>query len=109
MKVYSIAVFRKTASESPILLAVSADLSSFGFFQRSGVREVLMFVMRQVASRTANGSRQSVVHQGHVCHCAARSDGLVGAIVTDEEYPTRVAHQGVQQYARVFEVIFFFF
>ncbi|PPD96567.1 hypothetical protein GOBAR_DD06380 [Gossypium barbadense] len=48
----------------PIILANACDVSHFGFFQRSSVREFIVFVSRTVAKRTPPGQRQSVQHEG---------------------------------------------
>ena len=42
------------------LLGIEADLSTFGFFQRGTVREMLTFVSRTAAQRTLPGQRQTV-------------------------------------------------
>lgn len=41
--------------------------------------------------RTQPGQRQSVSHEGYIVHCYVRSDGLGGTVVTDTDYPARVA------------------
>merc|ERR1719498_211965 len=41
--------------------------------------------------RTQPGQRQSITHEDYVVHCYVRSDGLGGTVVTDSEYPARVA------------------
>lgn len=81
----------------PALLSSAIELSSFGMFQRSGAREVFLFVSREVTTRSRPGQRQCVLHQGHVCCVQIRPDGLACAVVTDQEYPTRVAFALVAQ------------
>jgi synaptobrevin family protein YKT6 len=39
-------------------------LSAFGYFQRSTVKEMLLFVSRTIVKRTQPGQRQSVEHNG---------------------------------------------
>jgi synaptobrevin homolog YKT6 len=41
--------------------------------------------------RTQPGQRQSVSHESYVVHCYVRSDGLGGTVITDSDYPARVA------------------
>ena len=51
----------RESGEGPLVLLIpgfGADLSTFGFFQRGGVREMLCFVARTVAKRTPPGTRQ---------------------------------------------------
>ena len=53
------------------LLGIEADLSTFGFFQRGTVREMLTFVSRTAAQRTLPGQRQTVRDpQLPACFCA---------------------------------------
>ena len=49
------------------------------------------FLTKTFIKRTEPGQRQSITHEGHVVHCYVRSDGLGGTVITDEEYPARVA------------------
>ncbi|KAI3863820.1 hypothetical protein MKW98_031412 [Papaver atlanticum] len=44
---------------NPIILVNACDLSKFGFFMRSGVREFIVFVGRTVAKGTLSGQRKS--------------------------------------------------
>lgn len=92
MKVVGIAIVR-TGSDlnDPIPMTVASDLSSFGFFQRQSVKEMLNFLTKTFMKRTEPGQRQSVEHEGYVVHCYVRSDGLGGTVTTDLEYPARVA------------------
>lgn len=74
--------------KDPIIIGMAADLSTFGFFQRSTVKEMLTFVSRTVAKRTQIGQRQTVQHDAYYCHAYNR-DGLVGIAFVDQDYPTR--------------------
>ena len=59
MRLTAVAVLKWAGDAAdPPLLGFGADLSTFGFFQRGGVREMLCFVARTVAKRTAPGTRQ---------------------------------------------------
>jgi synaptobrevin family protein YKT6 len=55
------------------------------------VKEMLTFFTKTFTKRTDPGQRQSIAHESFVVHCYVRSDGLAGAVTTDEEYPSRVA------------------
>ena len=37
-----------------------------------------------------------MVHKGHLCHAYVRGDGLAVALISDEEYPPRVAFSLIQ-------------
>jgi synaptobrevin homolog YKT6 len=71
-----------------IILGLAADLSTFGYFQRGPVKEMLTFVSRTVAKRTQIGQRQTVQHEDYFCHVFNR-DGLVGIAFVDKDYPVR--------------------
>jgi len=92
MKLLSLATVR-TGNEipDPIVCCMSSELSSFGFFQRPTIKEMLGFLTRTFMKRTEPGQRQSITHEDYVVHCYIRSDGLGGTVVTDSEYPARVA------------------
>lgn len=70
------------------ILGFDADLSSFGYFQRTTVREMLHFVSRTVARKTLVGQRQTVQQDEYFCH-AYNKDGLVGIAFVDHDYPAR--------------------
>jgi synaptobrevin family protein YKT6 len=88
MIIYAINVFFKGAK--PVHKKASYELSSFGFFQRSGVREFMTFTSDLLVERTNIGERQSVKEQEYICHVYANSDCLAAVVVTDMEYPSRV-------------------
>lgn len=52
---------------------------------------MLTFFSKTFTKRTQPGQRQSITHESYVVHCYVRSDGLAGSVVTDQEYPSRVA------------------
>mmetsp|Transcript_16978 Transcript_16978/g.38199 ORF Transcript_16978/g.38199 Transcript_16978/m.38199 type:complete len:201 (-) Transcript_16978:318-920(-) len=92
MKVVSISVLRfSPGMADPLQLCMATDLSSFGFFQRQGLNEMLTFFSQTFVKRTQSGQRQSVKHESYIVHCYLRPDGLAGCVTTDEEYPARVA------------------
>lgn len=47
-------------------LGLAADVSSYGYFQRGPVTQMMAFVARTVAQRTLPGQRQSVQQVGQV-------------------------------------------
>ncbi len=66
MKLYSIVIFLKVPSSispHPLQLANAMDVNSFGWLQRSGAREVFLFVSREVVQRCQLGARASVSHK----------------------------------------------
>ncbi|CAA7041528.1 unnamed protein product [Microthlaspi erraticum] len=51
-------------TSEPIILANASDVSHFGYFQRSSVKEFVVFAGRTVASRTPPSQRQYVQREG---------------------------------------------
>ncbi|XP_065919443.1 synaptobrevin homolog YKT6-like [Dysidea avara] len=88
MKLYAINIFYK--DETPVHKKASYDLSSFGFFQKSGVKEFMTFTSDLLVQRTVVGQRISVKEQDYRCHCYVRSDSLSCVIIADMDYPVRV-------------------
>eukprot|EP01114_Cavostelium_apophysatum_P012367 TRINITY_DN2754_c0_g1_i1.p1 TRINITY_DN2754_c0_g1~~TRINITY_DN2754_c0_g1_i1.p1 ORF type:complete len:211 (+),score=26.60 TRINITY_DN2754_c0_g1_i1:148-780(+) len=107
MKVLSIVICksdgRKDSSDTsssalPILLSTYFELGSFGYFQRGSLKEVCLFVSREVLQRGIRGERQTVKHQEYMCHSYISPTGGIGvAVITDQEYPTRVAYGLIQR------------
>mmetsp|Transcript_6739 Transcript_6739/g.11318 ORF Transcript_6739/g.11318 Transcript_6739/m.11318 type:complete len:200 (-) Transcript_6739:288-887(-) len=92
MKILGIAVLRVGGDVTePIVITQACELSSFGFFQRGTVREMLTFFNKTIAKRTPLGQRQSVQNEEYYVHVYMRADGLCGTVTCDAEYPPRVA------------------
>lgn len=67
MKITALLVLKCNPDGSdPVLLATALDVSHFGYFQRSSVKEFILFVARTVGKRTPPGQRQSVQHEGPI-------------------------------------------
>ena len=65
MKILGIGILRSNAdTEDPVMLVQACELSSFGFFQRGSVREMITFFSKTIAKRTPPGQRQSVQNEG---------------------------------------------
>ena len=60
VKLSALAILKWNGEQEANLLGMAADLSSYGFFQRTPVRELMTFAARTVAKRTQPGQRQSV-------------------------------------------------
>ncbi|KAM7268771.1 hypothetical protein ACFE04_010937 [Oxalis oulophora] len=89
MKITALLVLKYSSDASdPIILANASDVSHFGFFQRSSVKEFVVFVGRTVARRTPPGQRQSVQHEEYKVHAYNRN-GLIALGFMDDHYPVR--------------------
>eukprot|EP01054_Gregarina_sp_Poly1_P005259 Gregarina_sp_Poly_1__5258@NODE_2789_length_1715_cov_71_920510_g1756_i0_p1_GENE_NODE_2789_length_1715_cov_71_920510_g1756_i0NODE_2789_length_1715_cov_71_920510_g1756_i0_p1_ORF_typecomplete_len212_score20_98Longin/PF13774_6/6e09_NODE_2789_length_1715_cov_71_920510_g1756_i0192827 len=94
MKLVSLLIFRvKPEQEKAILLAAHMDLSHFNYFIRSTIKEHIVFHSRLICSRTPIGCRQTIQFEQDLgnCHAFVHSCGLGGAVLSDPEYPARVA------------------
>ena len=74
-------------------LCAERDLSSYSRFTRTSVGEFMSLFSKTVAERTRPGQRQDVEEQSYTFHAYARSEGVAGIIISDQEYPALVAHQ----------------
>ncbi|CAF1139658.1 unnamed protein product [Adineta ricciae] len=95
MKLLAIFVLHKEGDKKVKILQDEFNLDSFGYFERRSVQPLLVFSARTVTERTAINTRQSVEADQNVnamVHVYVRSDGLASVIVSDGEYPQRVAH-----------------
>eukprot|EP00039_Didymoeca_costata_P018773 m.334917 g.334917 ORF g.334917 m.334917 type:complete len:199 (-) comp17464_c0_seq1:74-670(-) len=90
VKIFCIAILHKNGGSAGHV-AISKDLSTFGFFQRSTASEFMTFFSKTLAERTSNGTRHSVKEENYVCHAHTRSDDLCGVVIADDDYPHRVA------------------
>lgn len=53
VKITSVAVLKWNGLEAePLMLGIATDVSNFGYFQRTTVREMLTFVSRMIVRRT---------------------------------------------------------
>lgn len=89
MKVYYIGILK--ADSDAVELAASKDVSSFSFFERSSVGQFMTFFSTTIATRTAKGQRQSIEENNYIGHVYCREEGLAGVVISDKEYPVRVA------------------
>ncbi|XP_072026430.1 synaptobrevin homolog YKT6-like [Amphiura filiformis] len=90
MKVFNLSVLYKGAPKV-VLLKGAYDLTSFGYFQRGSVEEFMRFTGQIIVERTQIGMRATVKEQEYNCHVYVRNDSLAGVVITDHEYPPRVA------------------
>lgn len=102
MKLYSIMLFNKV-NDNAVTLASAYYLNDFMFWERSSARDIIRFVSREVVNRLQLGSRDSIIHQGHLCHAYVRFDNLSCAIISDEEYPQRVVFTLIHDIINKFE------
>ncbi|XP_025410023.1 synaptobrevin homolog YKT6 [Sipha flava] len=91
VKLFAMSVLYKGPNDATLLKA-AFELQSFGYFQRKSVQEFMGFVTKTIVERTASAARQSVKEKEYMCHVYVRADNLAGVLISDDEYPHRVAH-----------------
>nr|CAH8841480.1 unnamed protein product [Trichobilharzia regenti] len=90
MKLFSLQMLYKTDTSAKMLQAAH-ELSNFGYFQRSSIREFMDFTAKLVCERTDRCQRGLIKEQDYICHVYVRHDNLCGVLICDQEYPQRVA------------------
>eukprot|EP00923_Selenidium_pygospionis_P029450 GHVN01052547.1.p2 GENE.GHVN01052547.1~~GHVN01052547.1.p2 ORF type:complete len:201 (+),score=31.74 GHVN01052547.1:3543-4145(+) len=107
MKLFSCVIYRWHPNK-PVMLSTHLELGQFGFFQRSTVKEHIIFHSRLIVGRTDLGTRQSIEFQQQLgyCHAYVHPSGLAAAACTDAEYPVRVVFSMLSIILRQFEAKF---
>lgn len=91
VKLYALSILYKNPSSATTLKA-AYDVESFSFFQRGSVKEFMTFISKTIVERTQSCYRQSVKEGDYMCHVFVRVDNLAAVLISDHEYPRRVAH-----------------
>lgn len=91
VRLFFIGVFKKQG-EDATLLRSAVDLSTFGFFQRSSADDFMKFTSKMVVSRMEVATKTSIKEKNYFCHAFVRADNTAVVVISDEEYPPKVAH-----------------
>ncbi|KAF2747355.1 putative snare protein Ykt6 [Sporormia fimetaria CBS 119925] len=95
MKITYLGVLRNSGrKEKPLELAVVRDLSSMSRFTHGSMEELQSFAATLVAARAKLNVGLRVEEEGLFVHICRTSKPICAVMITDEEYPDRVA-QGV--------------
>jgi hypothetical protein len=74
MKLISLALLNNNLSlPQPVILCLETDLSSFGMLERSTVKDLVVFLTRNVVKNAPVSQRQTTNHEAHSIHCFAYS------------------------------------
>ncbi|BAE59116.1 unnamed protein product [Aspergillus oryzae RIB40] len=94
MKILYIGVLQN-AQQPAVELCAERELSSYSRFTRGSISEFMTMFSKTVAERTKQGQRQDIQEQGKyfTFHVYARTQGIAGVIISDNEYPSLAAHQ----------------
>ncbi|KAJ9478275.1 Synaptobrevin-like protein [Pseudozyma hubeiensis] len=93
MQIYGLLILANPPGAGAVPLTTAWELGSFSWLQRGTVQDMMGFMARTVSERTQPTQRQSVQENSYVAHVHSRpaSDGISGVLITDTEYPVRVA------------------
>lgn len=91
--IYSIGIFKLPPNEiqESTLLCKEFYLSGFSYFQTSGIKEALIFYMRTISEQSNLSTRETISYQDYNCHVYIPGKQLGCCVITDKEYPQRVA------------------
>jgi synaptobrevin homolog YKT6 len=87
----------------PVRLCEAVELSDISFFKKGSVKEVLTWVSRTVVARSSASEHSSVAHEDYVAHVHVKSNKLACVILTDKDYPARVAFDVIRRALESFE------
>ncbi|PYH88640.1 vesicle transport protein ykt6 [Aspergillus ellipticus CBS 707.79] len=83
----------QNAQAPAVELCAERELSSYSRFTRGNISEFMTMFSKTVAERTKQGQRQDIQEQDFTFHVYARTQGIAGVIISDNEYPSLAAHQ----------------
>ncbi|PYH79471.1 snare-like protein [Aspergillus uvarum CBS 121591] len=97
MKIVYIGILQNGQAPA-VELCAERELSSYSRFTRGSISEFMTMFSKTVAERTKQGQRQDIQEQGKFSthftfHVYARTQGIAGVIISDNEYPSLAAHQ----------------
>ncbi|KAL5362108.1 Longin-like domain-containing protein [Aspergillus floccosus] len=92
MKLLYIGILQN-AQQPAVELCAERELSSYSRFTRGSISEFMTMFSKTVAERTKQGQRQDIQEQDFTFHVYARTQGVAGVIISDNEYPSLAAHQ----------------
>ena len=90
MKILSIHIF-SLYKDKPIILSSAFSLSFVSIFQRGTLKDFLNFHSRLVIERVQKDTHAQVQLEKGICFAVANDDKIGVTMITDEEYPKRVA------------------
>ncbi|WFD21297.1 palmitoyltransferase [Malassezia caprae] len=90
----AVLIFANQPGQQAVPLLSAWDLNSFSWMQRGTVQDMMAFMAKTVSERTQPTQRQSIQENTFTAHVHARPavDGVSGVLVSDSEYPVRVAY-----------------
>ena len=90
MKILSIHIF-SLYNNKPIILSSAFSLAFVSIFQRGTLKDFLNFHSRLVIERVQKDTHAQVQLEKGICYAIANEDKIGVTLISDEEYPKRVA------------------
>jgi synaptobrevin family protein YKT6 len=90
MKILSIHIF-SLYNNKPIILSSAFSLDFVSIFQRGTLKDFLNFHSRLVIERVQKDTHAQVQLEKGICYAIANEDKIGVTLISDEEYPKRVA------------------
>ena len=90
MRIISIHIFSLYKSK-PIILSSAFSLAFVSIFQRGTLKDFLNFHSRLVIERVQKDTHAQVQLEKGICYAIANEDKIGVTLISDEEYPKRVA------------------
>lgn len=106
MRILSIHLY-KWQQEAPIQLCCAHELGFLGYLKRSTVRDLLNFNSRTCCGRSRPNDRTAIHLEQDVgiCYLAIHPNTLGVTVITDPEYPQRVAFTLIAEILRQFQAL----
>ena len=104
-KLLSLTIFKTADGQKPVMLSSALDVSSFGWMERSGVGEFLVFASRTLAERVGPGL-SSVMQEQYLSYCYKDTDGMACVLMCEEQYPKRAAISIITETLREYKVTY---
>lgn len=95
------------AVESPLdkevyILTREYELSSVSFMMKNTYKDSMKFVVRESMKGLGKNTRNTVEHQGTLCHIQRHSLPIAAYAFVDKDYPVRIAYSLLNQALQIF-------
>jgi synaptobrevin homolog YKT6 len=80
--------------DNTVILTNVFKLDEFYYFEKTGIKELCLFIARTSFSRANKGTITNVQHKGYYFTVLTNNEGLsICAVLNNNEYPIRVLHR----------------
>lgn len=109
MKLISIAVVRVDKDDSKekdgdkATILINATDTSGVWVGKGSMKEMAIFIVREISSRIETLTMKSLEYKGNICHAFKQANGLCVCALTDDKYPPRAAHGLIKSVLKDFQ------